>query len=322
MKPLIWIIDEEWPDYEVEEGILNKAFPGCTIKHSGNNYKKDLDDFGKEADAVICQVYVDLPKETIDKLEKCKIIALFGGGYDRIDVKSANEKGIKVTFVPGYCVEDLSDYVMAGIFHCNKKLDYFYKNIKNGLWGAPAVEKPVNRINSSTLLIIGLGKIGTAVAEKAKALNMHVIAYDPYVDAQTMHQKGVEKVEWDYGIQSADFISINTKLTPETEKLIVMDDFKNMKDSAYIINTARGKVVDEKAMIEAVKKGTIAGAVLDVVSIEPPDLNNEIFYCENILVTPHISYISNQSFLELKTRATMNVVKVLNNEEVVDLATC
>ena len=321
MKPLIWIIDEEWSDYDVEERILNEEFPNCIIKYSGNDYKKDLEEFGKKADAIICQVYVDLPKETIEKLENCKIIALFGGGYDRINVKCANERGIKVTFVPGYCVEDLSDYVMAGIFHCNKKLDYYYKNIQNGLWGAQAVEKPINRINSSTLLIIGLGKIGTAVAVKAKALNMHVIAYDPYVDEDTMKSIGVTKVEWNYGIESADFISINTKLTTETENLISLDDFKKMKKSVYIINTARGKVIVESDLIKAVKEGMIAGAVLDVVSKEPPNLNNEIFNCENILITPHISYISNQSFLELKTRAAQNVVKILNGQEVVDLAT-
>ena len=319
MKPLIWIIDEEWADYNVENKILKEAFPECTIKYSGNDYKKDLEEFGYKADAIICQVYVDLPKSTIEKLEKCKIIALFGGGYDRIDVKAAKEKDIIVTFVPGYCVEDLSDYVMAGIFHCNKRLDYYYSNIQNGLWGATAAT-PLNRINVSTLLIIGLGRIGSAVAAKAKALNMNVIAYDPYVDKETMESKGVTKVQWQEGLEQADYISINAKLTPETTGLIKMEDFKMMKKKPYIINTARGKIMIEDDFINAVNEGLISGAVLDVVSTEPPDLSKPIFNTKNVLVTPHISYISNQSFLELKTRATNNVVKVLNGQEVVDIA--
>lgn len=318
MKPLIWIIDEEWADYEIENHILKENFPDCEIRYSKNNYKNDLDNFGKKADAIICQVYVDMPKEVIDQLENCKIIAVYGGGYDRVNINAAKEKGIKVTYVPGYCIEDVSDYVISAIYYANKKLGSYDESILNGLWGAQAVSNPGKRINQSSLLIIGFGRIGKTVARKALSIGMTVLIYDPHVDKKTAESFSVKKVELQEGLQNADYVSINTKLYKESEGLLGIEEFKVMKDTAYIINTARGKIMVEEDLIEAVEKGIIGGAVLDVISNEPPIGNEKIFKCSNILVTPHISYISRQSLDELKYRASNNVVKVLNGEATQD----
>lgn len=319
---LFWIIDEEWPDYEVETAILKEKYPDCEIRFSKNDYTKDLEEFGYKADAIIAQVYVYIPKETIDKLENCKCIALFGGGFDRVDVAYASTKGISVTNVQGYCAEDLADYVMAGIYHFNKKLEFYSESISDNLWGAQAA-KPENgsikRISASTLLIIGCGKIGSTVSMKATSLGMKVIAYDPYVSAEKMAECGATKVEWDEGLAQADFISINAKLYEETTGLLKYDDFKKMKRSAYLINTARGRIIVESDFIRAVNEGLIMGAVVDVISNEPPTPDEEIFKCENILVTPHVSYISEESYTELKVRATTNAIKMLNGEKPSDL---
>lgn len=315
MKPLIWIIDEEWTDYIVEEKILKDNFPDCIIKHSGNDYKKDLEEFGKDADAILCQVYVDMPKETIEKLNKCKVIAVYGGGYDRVDIKAAKEKDIKVTFVPGYCMEDVSDYVISFIYYFNKNLGFYIENANKGPWGAQAAGRLNKRIKSSTLLIVGFGRIGGIIAEKAKAMKMEVLVCDPYVEEAIIEKYGVKKVDWEFGFKNADYISVNTKYTEKIRGLISMKEFKLMKNTAYIINTSRGKVINEKELIEAVEKGIIAGAALDVIENEPPSGNEEIFKCKNIYVTSHISYLSTESFEELKTRASTNVVKILNGEE-------
>ena len=277
MKPLIWIIDEEWADYEIEEDILNKAFPDCIIKHSGNDYKDDLNNFGKKADAIICQIYVDMPKETIDVLENCKIIAVYGGGYDRVDVVTARAKNIKVTYVPGYCVEDVSDYVISSIYYCNKRLGAYSESIKNKLWGAQAVNVLGKRIKDSKLLIIGCGRIGQSVAKKALAMGMEVLAYDLYLEKEIANNLNIKLVELEEGLKEADYITINAKLSKETEKLLGMNEFKKMKNTAYIINTARGKIINQKDLIEAVDKKIIAGAVLDVIEIEPPNGCEEIF---------------------------------------------
>lgn len=319
MGPLFWIIDEEWPDYEVETKILKERYPDCTIKFSKNDYQKDLEEFGYMADAIIAQVYVYITKETIDKLENCKCIALFGGGFDRVDIVTAKEKGIMVTNVQGYCAEDLADYVMAGIFHCGKKLDFYAGAIEKGLWGAQAANEPVRRIKGSTLLIIGCGKIGSTVAKKAKSLDINVLAYDPYVDEKTMESYGVKKVELEEGLNCADFISINAKYYEGTHHLITKKHFGMMKKTAYLINTARGRIINEQDMIDAVNEGLFAGAVVDVISNEPPSTEEAIFDCEKIIVTPHVSYISEESYMELKVRATNNAIKMLNGERPSDL---
>lgn len=319
MKPLIWIIDEEWPDYDVETKILKDKYKDCEIRFSGNDYKKDLDEFGYKADAIIAQVYVYIPKETIDKLENCKCIALFGGGYDRVDIEAAKEKGIKVTNVQGYCAEDLADYVMAGIFYYGKKLDLYDDAIKKGLWGAQAVTEKIRRINKSVLMIIGCGKIGSTVAKKAISLGMKVIAYDPYVSKEAMEEIGVEKTGLEEGLPKADYISINAKYYEGTHHLITKKHFELMKRSAYLINTARGRIINEQDMIDAVNEGLISGAVVDVISNEPPGKDEAIFDCKGIVVTPHISYISEESYMELKVRAANNAITMLEGGNPADL---
>ena len=315
MKPLIWIIDEEWPDYDIEKQMLEEAFPGCEIRFSGNDYQKDLEDFGKDADAIVSQIYVYIPKETIEKLNQCKIIAVYGGGYDRVDYPFAKTRGIPVTNVQGYCAEDLADYVMAAIYGTNKQLKGFDEKIEKGVWGAMAIDRQPRRISSSTLHIIGFGTIGRVVGTKAKALGMKVTAYDPYVDKETVSSYGVEKVDWEEGLRNADFVSLNPIYNKDTDSLVSYEAFRLMKPTATLINTSRGRVVNEPDLVRAVKEGLIAGAVVDVIAHEPPDGSEEVLHCPGIVVTPHVSYISVESFADLKQKAVGNVIKALTGQQ-------
>jgi phosphoglycerate dehydrogenase-like enzyme len=306
--PLIWIIDEEWSDYDLETALLREAFPGCDIRRSSYAYEQDLEDFGRRADAIIAQVYASLPGVVINTLTNCRIIAVYGGGYDRVDVKAARQKGIAVTNVSGYCAEDLADYVMAAVYQGYKRLGAFSAAIQDGNWGARVTDSPPVRISRSVLHIIGLGYIGRTVAKRARSLNMTISAYDSHVDAETMRALGVRKTGWDEGLAGADYISVNAILTPETTGLIKYEDFKKMKRSVWLINTARGKVIDEEALRRAAAEGLIRGAVLDVIAREPPEPDDPILAAEGIMVTPHVSYISRQSYDELKWRAAGNVI--------------
>lgn len=319
MKPFIWIIDEEWPDYRVEEAMLKERYPDCIIKYSNYDYLNDLEDFGCLADVIICQVYASIPGHVIRKLVNCKGIAVYGGGYDRVDTVTARELGISVTNVSDYCKEDLADYVMASIYHFNKQLLSYEKGMRAGLWGAQAVQNPIRRIKGSTLLVIGLGRIGKTVAGKGKALGMRVIAYDPYVDEETMGRLGVEKASWESSLEQADFISINAIANSETQGLFKYEDFLKMKRTAYLINTARGKIIVEQDLIRAVEEGLIAGAALDVIEVEPPTMNEDVFNCQGILVTPHISYISEESYSELKRRSVQNAMDMFEDRIPADL---
>ena len=214
-KPLIWIIDEEWPDYELEMQLLKTQYPDCDIRFSTYDYAADLDAFGENADAVICQVYAPMPAATIQRLKKCKIIAVYGGGYDRVDIAAAKEKGIYVTNVSGYCAEDLSDYVMAAIFAANKHFLVAEEALDAGKWGANAVEDKGIRLRESTLLIVGCGTIGSLVAKKAQVHQMHVIAYDPYVSREALAEKGVERwIRW----RRASPVQIMSASTPSSRR--------------------------------------------------------------------------------------------------------
>lgn len=311
---LIWIIDNEWADYKLETKAISEKFPHCEIKHSSEDFAEDLKKFGFKADGIICQISVNMDKKAIDALENCKVISVYGAGYDRVDINAAREKGIYVTNVPGYCAEDVSDYVIAAMYRHNKQLASYNKDIRNGLWGAQAVERKIRRLSSQTLFIVGFGRIGRLIAKKALALNMTVMCFDPYVSKEEAIKLGVQRVELEEGFGNADFISLNTKLDESTKHLVSTPLIKLMKKEAHIINASRGPVIDEKALIEAVEKGNISGATLDVVENEPPTGNEPVFHCKNIKVTPHISYLSDDSLDELQLTAAVNAIRVLNGE--------
>lgn len=315
---LIWIIDEEWKDYDLEYERLPKLLPGVEIKTSTYDYEKDLEEFGYRADGILAQVYAHIPKSTIDRLENCKVIATYGGGYDRIDVEACKKKSIMVTNIQGYCTEDLADYVLAAMYHVNKRLSYYgtriSKDVKENRWGAQAVDSLGHRLSAQTLAIIGFGMIGKAVAKKAKQLDMRVIAFDEFLSKEEIEKYGVEKVSWQEAFQQADFVSVHLKGCDENADKIGMKEFDWMKDSAHIINTARGKIIREEDLMKAVQEKKIAGAILDVVKNEPPIVGDPIFETENIIVTPHISYITEESFRDLKEFAIGNLVSVLKGE--------
>lgn len=314
-EPLFWIIDEEWSDYELEKKIIYKNFPKAIIKHSNYDYKDDLRKFGKKADAIIAQVYTEIPNSTIDYLESCKGIAIFGGGYDKVDILEARKKEIPVTNVKNYCKEDITEYVLNSILFSLKPLNTFFNQIKSGNWGYQALDELPLRINNQTLLIIGFGRIGSYVAEKALRLGMKVIAFDPKLKPDQITKENVEVVCFEEGLRRADFISIHCNLTPKTEGLISKYQFSLMKKNCVLINTSRGKVINEDELIKAVKIKKIKGAILDVIAEEPPhNLNLPVLQTKGIIVTPHISYLSFESINELKKRATENAIAMYKGE--------
>lgn len=320
---LVWIIDEEWTNYDLEKEYLPKVFPGVEIKISNYNYLEDLENFGKKADAILAQVYANIPRNVIEKLENCKVISTYGGGYDRIDIEACKERGIRVTNIQGYCAEDLADYTLAAIYHFNKKIQYYsdnvLENVKNGKWGSLVIENPTHRLSEENLLIVGFGAIGKAITEKVKHIGINIYAVDDFLSEEEISKFGVKKVSWEEGFRIADYVSVNLKGIDANKDKITMNEFKIMKNTAHIINTSRGKIIKEDDLITAVKTKEIAGAILDVIVNEPPTGNEEIFNVENILVTPHISYISIESMKALKEFALQNLEACVKGEKPRDL---
>ena len=316
MKPVIWILDDEFDCYDIEKNVIKQELKDAEIVFSGRNFMEELDTIGKKADAVITQISMDINAEVIEKLDNCKIISVYGVGYENVDVEAASDKGILVANAPTYCTEDVSDYVIAAIYQCNKTLMEYAESCKGGPWGAMAAKNLIHRIKGSVLFIIGLGRIGAAVAQKANVMGMEVLCYDPYVSEEIVKKMNVTKVELEEGLAQADFVSMNMRLTKETEGFADKRCFELMKSSAYLINASRGGTVNEGDLIEAVKSGSIAGACLDVLCEEPPKSENPILHTEGILVTPHISYLTQSSLDELQRTAAENVVNCLLQREV------
>ncbi|MEY8356585.1 C-terminal binding protein [Lachnospiraceae bacterium 54-53] len=313
MKPFIWIIDEEWEDYKIEKHLFARELPEYDLKFSGNAFEEDLAEFGTKASAVLCQINISMKRDTLLKLNKAKIVSVYGAGYDNVDVTLAGERNIAVANVPGYCADDVSDYVIAAMYRVNKQLVSYYTKIKNGLWGAQAVKNQIRRLSSQTLFICGLGRIGLKIAQKAKALGMTVTFFDPYVTEDQAKAYGLESLGLEDGLKTSDFVSLNMKLSDETRGMMSTAQFALMKPDAYLINASRGGVVDQPALVLAVKDGVIRGACLDVIEKEPPSYDEEIFRVENIFITPHISYFSQDALDELKTTAAQNIVDYLKN---------
>ena len=283
-KPLFWIIDDEWPDYSVEEAALKAAYPDCDIRYSGIPFQQDLEDFGAQADVVFAQVSADITADVIAKLKRCKGIAVFGSGYNNVDVQAAKAAGIPVTNVNGYCTEDI-----AAMFHFYKPIEALYGQLKNGAWGVTALSQPVHRLSRQTLLLMGFGYIGKVTAQRAHALGMTVLAYDPFVTDEAAREFGAEKVDLDEGLARADFVSVHVRLMPETTGLVDLDLMRKMKPSAVLVNTARGNLVDEDALYDALKANRICGAGLDVFAQEPLPNTSKLLELDNLVLSPHFS---------------------------------
>ena len=277
------------------------------------------------ADAVICAGPVQpWTPRVINTLSRCRILANLAIGYDRINIESATECGIVVTNVPDYCVDEVSSQTIALLMALNRKLIQIDRVVRDKqLFFITPNRKdiaehayPMHRLQDQTLGIIGFGKIGTAVALKARGLGMRVIAYDPYVFGAVMRAHGVHPVDFDTLLRESDYISTNALLNDETRGIIDYEAFKRMKPTCYLINTARGELVDQSALIRAFDEGLIAGAGLDVTEIEPIPEDDPILKIPNVILTGHSAWysVTADSNSEYWHKAAIQVAAALRGE--------
>lgn len=262
-----------------------------------------------DADGLLV-TYAKITKDVIAGLENCKVIGRFGIGIDNIDIPAATEAGIMVVYAPVYCLDEVSDHTMALLLSLARKVPFSNKLVTDGRWEMPAVV-PIGRLRGSTLGLVGLGNIPRAVVPKAQAFGMKVIAADPYCPDEVFSDLGVGKVSLDELLAQSDYVSAHAPLTPETEKMFSTEAFKSMKSNALLINTARGPLVDIDALAKALDQGEIAGAALDVLPSEPPENNNPLVGRDDVILTPHTAFYSEQALLDLQTTVASDVAAVL-----------
>jgi D-3-phosphoglycerate dehydrogenase len=236
-----------------------------------------------------------ITKKIIDGLERCKIIALGSVGVDSVDVAAATARGIPVTNVPDTFIEEVADHAMMLILATYRRLVVQDRLVRQNRWaeGRPMLSD-MPRLWGQTLGLIAFGHVARAVAVRARAFGLHIIAYDPYVEELVLTQYGVEPVGFLELLQRADIVSMHAPSTPDASRMLTEHHFRSMKPEAIFINTGRGPTVDEPALIRALKEGWIAAAGLDVLEQEPPDPNNPLLKMDNVILTAHVASASSR----------------------------
>jgi D-3-phosphoglycerate dehydrogenase len=266
-----------------------------------------------DADAIICEMG-PFRRNVIEKLERCKAIVGYGAGYEHIDLNAATEKGIVCTNTPGYGNEEVSDHALALMYACARKIVKGNRIANAGLqdWSFRPL-RTIYRLKGRTVGVVGIGRIGSTFARKVKALGYRVIYYDPYVPAEKGRECGAEKVSLEMLMKESDFISIHCLHNTETHHLIGRKQLEMMKPTAYIVNTARGGIIDQEALTVALESDRIAGAGLDVHEQEPPSpqVRERLFKLDNVITTPHSAWYSQQAMYDRQSIAATTAKTIL-----------
>ncbi len=266
----------------------------------------------KDADAILV-VAAQITRRVMEMLPKCKVIVRYGIGFDTIDVNAATDNGILVVNIPRFCLEEVSNHAITLLLACAKKLAFLNEGIKQGRWAEVKLAlAPLGSIYGQTLGLVGCGNIGRMTGRKAQCFGLRVLGYDPYLDKFLAEESGITLVSLPELLKKSDFISVHTPLNKETRHSIGEKEFKQMKPTAYLINTARGSIVDEPALIKALQEKRIAGAGLDVFEKEPVDSDNPLLKMDNVVVTPHSASYSDVSFKRLRTSVGQEAARVLS----------
>ena len=303
MSYRVAIIDDRFEAYQEEESILG---PIATLEVTRSTDPGDIAAGVRDADAVIVNLE-PIPRPTIEGMRRCKIICRYGIGYDNVDIAAATERGIWVARVPDYGIEDVSDHALGLFLACVRKIPYTDRGIRDGGWGFRR-NRPSYRIRGKTFGLLGYGAIARALHRKLSGLGLaRVLAHDPYVDAAEMRAAGAEPAGIDELLAASDYVSIHAPLTPETRGIIDRSRLAAMKPTAIIVNTARGGIIDEYALADALRAGGIGYAALDVFETEPLAADSPLRELDTVILTDHNAYYTEESLVELKTKAALRV---------------
>ncbi|MFQ5693039.1 MAG: C-terminal binding protein, partial [Nitrospinota bacterium] len=268
----------------------------------------------REAAGVLVYVIPRFTASVIGKLACCRILARAGIGVDNIDLAAARERGIVVTNVPDYCIEEVSDHAMALLLSFARKLPEGAEEVRRGGWGIGGLA-PIRPLRGSVLGIVGIGRIGRAVGRKARAFGMRLLAHDPFAPEAAFGRLRAERVTLAKLLRSSDYVSLHAPLTAKTRGLIGASALGRMKKEAVLINVARGELIDEGTLRRALRSGGIRGAGLDVLSEEPPARTHPLQGVAGCVITPHSAWYSTASQEELRRRSAEEVLRVLSGKK-------
>lgn len=303
---LVVITDCDHHSISIEENFLREN--GFDVRLENCESEEQVISKCRNAVALLNQ-YAPITEKVLSNLPNCKVIVRYGVGVDNIDIEAASKYQIQICNVPDYGVEEVSDHALSLMFTLVRKINLLNSNTKKGNWDF-RISRPILRMNTLKLGVVGMGRIGQALAKKATGIGLHVMGFDRNKQKQV---KNVEQVTFDYLIRNSDIVSIHLPLEKSTYHLFNSEVFKIMKKNAIIINTARGSIINEQELAEAIKNKDISGAGIDVLEVEPPQEDNPLLKEDNVIITPHAAWYSEEAAAELKYKAAKEIANVVRN---------
>ncbi len=311
MKYKVVVSDNRHGDYTIEKDILKKCDAAVMVENCAT--EEDMIKRCKDADGILLDM-APMSERVAESLEKCRIVSRYGVGYDNVDIGACIKRKIYVTNVPDYCEEDVSDLALAHLLDCVRGVAAKDRQIRKGKWNLG--RDNIFRVKGKTLALLGFGRIARCLLRKVSGLELgEVLVYDPYLSKKVIEQAGVKKVDLETALKKADYISLHMPLTPETKGIINKKAFSVMKKTAILINTSRGPLIDDEALIEALENKRIASAGLDTHSIEPLPHDSPLKRLDNCVLTDHAGFNTQEAIIELKTKAACNIKDVFEGKE-------
>ncbi len=311
-KLKVVVTDLGYESYEPERGEIEAIGAELVLAECSN--EQEVAEACREADGVITRL-APVGPEAINAMTKCRIIARYGVGVDNVDIPAATAKGIVVANVRDYCDEDVSDQALALMMACVRKISIRDRQVRAGQWDIGSAD-PIWRVAGKTLGLVGFGVISRTLHRKVSGFNLaEVLVYDPFVSDEVVAKAGARKVELNELMEKSDYISIHAPLTDETRHMIGAAQLALAKKTAIIVNTSRGPLIDPDALFDALTTGKINSAGLDVHEPEPPEANSRWFGVDNVILTDHTGWYSEESQLTLQTSAAKNVALVLSGNK-------
>ncbi len=304
------ITDHNYMDFTEERKMFEKA--GATLEISQCTTEEEVIQASQGAIALI-NSDIPITRKIIESLPDLKVISRYGIGVDHIDVEAATEHQVYVTNVPDYCQDEVASHALALIMSLTRKIVLLNQQVKDGRWAFDEAA-PLHRFSSQTVGLVSYGKIARTLSAHLQAIGFNVIAYDPYVE-QANIDVDVELVSLEELMKRSDVISLHCPLVKETYQMINKEMFDLAKPNAVLVNTGRGAVIHENDLVDALVAGKIAGAGLDVVEEEPIDENHPLLTMDQVILTPHVAFYSEESMEELKQKTASNIVSVLQGEK-------
>jgi len=305
---IVLVTDIAWQSTEPEEKVLAEVGAKLVLAQTG--CEEELLRLVPDADAILTN-WKQVPASVVRAGDKLQVISRYGIGVDNIAVAEATRLGILVTNVPVYCLDEVSEHTLALVLVCARKVCQYNTSVHAGEWSVSS-HGPLLRIRGKTLGIIGFGNIARTLAPKLKAFGLQILVFDPFVDDETVGSYGCSKAGLEDLLGNSDFVTIHAPLTDTTRGLLNAQQLHRMKPTAFLINTSRGAIVDPTALVQALSQGWIAGAALDVFTPEPLPVEHPLLSLTNVILTPHVSFYSEESLMDLEIQAAQNVAAIFS----------